>query len=135
MIQRMSHTTIFVTDQDAAKDFYVGKLGFEVRTDATMGDFRWLTVGPKGQPDLEIVLMPLAPFGHMDAESAEALRKLLEKGVLGAGAFHTADCRKTYEELSARGVEFKSPPEEKFYGVEAIFRDNSGNWFSLTQPK
>ncbi len=135
MIQRMSHTTIFVTDQDAAKDFYVGKLGFEVRTDATMGDFRWLTVGPKGQPDLEIVLMKIAPFGHMDAESADTLRRLLDKGVLGAGAFHTADCRKTYEELSARGVQFKAAPEEKFYGIEAIFCDNSGNWFSLTQPK
>jgi catechol 2,3-dioxygenase-like lactoylglutathione lyase family enzyme len=135
MIQRLSHATIFVKDQDAAKEFYVDKLGFEVRTDAKMGDFRWLTVGPKGQPDLEIVLMKIAPFGHMDAEAAETLGKLLDRGVLGAGAFETADCRKTYEELSARGVQFEGPPKEQFYGIEAVFRDNSGNWFSLTQPK
>jgi catechol 2,3-dioxygenase-like lactoylglutathione lyase family enzyme len=135
MIQRLSHTTVFVTDQEAARDFYVNKLGFEVRTDHTMGDFRWLTVGPKGQPDLEIVLMKLAPFGHMDAESADTLRKLLEKGILGAGVFETADCRRTYEEMSTRGVQVVAPPEEKFYGIEAIFKDNSGNWFSLTQRK
>jgi len=135
MIQRLSHTTIFVKDQDAAKEFYVDKLGFEVRTDANMGNFRWLTVGPKGQSDLEIILMKIAPFGHMDAESAETLRALLDKGVLGAGAFETSDCRKTYEELVAKGVHFDRAPEEKFYGIEAVFRDNSGNWFSLTQPK
>jgi catechol 2,3-dioxygenase-like lactoylglutathione lyase family enzyme len=135
MIQRMSHTTIYVTDQDAARDFYVNKLGFEVRTDQSMGSFRWLTVGPKGQPDFEIVLMKLAAFGHLDAESAETLRKLQEKGVLGAGVFETADCRKTYEEMSAKGVQFVAPPEEKFYGIEAIFKDPSGNWFSLSQPK
>jgi catechol 2,3-dioxygenase-like lactoylglutathione lyase family enzyme len=135
MIQRLSHTTIYVTDQDAAYDFYVNKLEFEVRTDAKMGDFRWLTVGPKGQPDIEIVLMKLGPGGHMDAESAESLRKLVEKGVLGAGVFETADIQKTYEELSARGVEFLGPPEEKFYGIEALFKDNSGNWFSLGQKK
>ncbi len=135
MIQRMSHTTLFVADQDAAKDFYVNKLGFEVRMDQSAGGFRWLTVGPKGQPDLQIVLMKLAAFGHMDAESADTLRKLQEKGMLGAGVFETADCRKTYEEMTAKGVEFLAPPEEKFYGIEAIFKDVSGNWFSLTQRK
>ena len=135
MIQRLSHTTLFVTDQDAAKDFYVNKLGFEVRMDQTMGDFRWLTVGPKGQPDLQIILMKLAPSGRMDAASAQALKELIQRGLVAAGAFETADCRKTYEELSAKGVEFASPPEDKFYGIEAVFKDNSGNWFSLTQRK
>jgi catechol 2,3-dioxygenase-like lactoylglutathione lyase family enzyme len=135
MIQRLSHTTLFVTDQDAAKDFYVNKLGFDVRMDQSMGNFRWLTVGPKGQPDLQIILMKLGPSGRMDAESAETLRTLIQRGLVAAGAFETADCRKTYEELSARGVEFTSPPEEKFYGIEAVFKDNSGNWFSLTQRK
>jgi catechol 2,3-dioxygenase-like lactoylglutathione lyase family enzyme len=135
MIQRLSHTTVFVTDQDAARDFYVNKLGFEIRDDQMMGEFRWLTVGPKGQPDLRIVLMKIAPFGHMDAESAETMKKLQEKGVFGAGVFETADCQKTYEELVARGVEFVAPPEKKFYGTEAIFRDNSGNWFSLTEEQ
>lgn len=136
MIQRMSHTTLYVLDQDKAKEFYAGKLGFEVRTDATMPNgFRWLTVGPKGQPDFEIVLMKPAATGQMDEESAAALRKLLEKGLLGAGVFETADCRKTYEELVARGVHFSGPPEEQFYGVATVFRDDCGNWFSLTQPR
>jgi catechol 2,3-dioxygenase-like lactoylglutathione lyase family enzyme len=136
MIQRMSHTTIWVTDQDVALDFYVNKLGFEVRTDVTMdGGFRWLTVGPKGQPDLEIVLMLVKPGAQWDDETTELVRKLLAKGALGAGAFETPDCRKTYEELKGRGVEFMSEPEEKFYGVEAILKDPFGNWFSMTQHK
>jgi len=99
-----------------------------------MGNFRWLTVGPKGQ-DAQIILMKLAPSGRMDAESAETLKNLIQRGLVAAGAFETADCRKTYEELTARGVEFASPPEDKFYGIEAVFKDNSGNWFSLTQRK
>ncbi len=137
MIQRLSHATLFVEDQDAAKEFYVNKLGFDVHTDMKMDNgFRWLTVAPKGQPDLEIVLMKAAvnPF-FLDEESVAALQLLLKKGVLGAGVFQTGDCRKTYEELSAKGVEFKSPPEERFYGIEALFKDNCGNWFSLTEPK
>jgi len=137
MIQRLSHATLFVEDQDAARDFYVNKLGFEVRMDQTMDNgFRWLTVSPKGQPDIQIVLMKVAvnPF-FLDAESVAALQLLLRKGVLGAGVFQTSDCRKTYEELSDKGVEFKSPPEERFYGIEALFKDNCGNWFSLTEPK
>ncbi len=136
MIQKLSHATIFVADQEAAKDFYVNKLGFEVNTDATMdGGFRWLTVSVKGQPELEIILMKIAKNPFCDDEAVELLQKLQKKGVLGAGAFHTADCRKTYEELKAKGVEFKFPPTERFYGIETVFKDNSGNWFSLTQPK
>jgi len=120
----------------AAYDFYVNKLGMEVRTDASMENgFRWLTVGPKSQPGFEIVLMKIAPGPHLDAPSAEALRELVRKGALGGGVFDTADCRATYEELKAKGVEFSSPPKEQFYGIEATFRDASGNWFSLTQPK
>jgi len=136
MIQRLSHATIWVDDQDAAYDFYVGKLGFEVHTDATMENgFRWLTVRPKSQPDLEIVLMKIAPGPQLDEESASALRELVRQGALGAAAFDTADCRATYEELKAKGVEFVSPPKEQFYGVEATFKDPAGNWFSLNQPK
>jgi catechol 2,3-dioxygenase-like lactoylglutathione lyase family enzyme len=136
MIQRLSHTTLFVADQDEAKDFYVNKLGFEVRMDNSMGgDFRWLTVGPKGQPDFQIILMKLAPFGRMSAENAETMKNLIKAGMVAAGVFETADCRQTYTELSARGVKFPSPPEEKFYGIEAVFEDPSGNRFSLTQPK
>jgi catechol 2,3-dioxygenase-like lactoylglutathione lyase family enzyme len=136
MIQRLSHATVWVDDQDAAYDFYVGKLGFEVRTDASMENgFRWLTVGPKSQPGFEIVLMKIAPGPHLDPEAAEALRQLVRKGALGGGVFDTADCRATYEELKSKGVEFSTPPTEQFYGIEATFRDAAGNWFSLTQPK
>jgi catechol 2,3-dioxygenase-like lactoylglutathione lyase family enzyme len=133
MIQRLTATTLFVSDQDEAQDFYVNKLGFEVRMDQTMGNFRWLTVSPKGQPDLQIILMKLAAYGHMDAESAAALRGLIQKGVSAAGVFETADIQKTYAELTARGVEFVSPPQRKFYGTEAVFKDPTGNRFSLTE--
>ena len=134
MIQRLSHISIYVLDQDAAYDFYVNKLGLEVRTDAPMGNgFRWLTVGPKGQPDLEIALMPTTPGPMMDQETSDQLRALVQKGALGAGVMETADIQKTYEELKTRGVEFSQPPTERFYGIEALFKDNSGNWFSLSQ--
>jgi predicted enzyme related to lactoylglutathione lyase len=135
MIQRLSHTTIYVLDQDAAYEFYIGKLGFEVRTDAKMGDFRWLTVGPKGQPDMEIVLMLVGPGPKMDAETAAKLKELVKKGAMGTGVFETADCQKTYEDLKAKGVELLQTHTERFYGIEALFQDNSGNWFSLTQRK
>jgi len=136
MIQRLSHTTLYVTDQDASRDFYVNKLGFDLRMDQDAGGFRWLTVGPKGQPDFQLVLMKVGSNSGNDDKSSEQIRELLADGKLGAaGVFETSDCRKTYEELAAKGVEFMAPPEEKFYGVEAVFRDPSGNRFSLTQPK
>jgi predicted enzyme related to lactoylglutathione lyase len=139
MITRLSHSTVYVVDQDRAKDFYCNKLGFEVRTEATMGTFRWLTVGPKTQPELEIVLMKIMPSQMgpkgLDAEKAAMLKTLVEAGVLGAGVWQTDDCRKTYAELVERGVVFTSEPKEMPYGIEAIFRDDSGNFFSLTQRK
>jgi len=136
MIQRFTHTTLFVADQDVAKDFYVNKLGLDLREDNSMGGaFRWLTVGPKGQPDFEIILMKLAPYGRMTAENAETLKGLIKDGLIAAGVFETADCQQTYQELSARGVAFPSPPAEKFYGIEAVFEDPFGNRFSLTQRK
>ncbi|HUB77237.1 MAG TPA: VOC family protein [Bryobacteraceae bacterium] len=135
MIQRFTHATIFVADQDVAKDFYVNKLGFEVHADFSGEGFRWLTVGPKGQPDFHIILMKLAPAGRMTAEKAESLKDIIQSGLVAAGVFETADCRKTYEELSAKGVEFPDPPAEKFYGIEAVFQDPFGNRFSLNQKK
>lgn len=136
MIKKMSHTTIYVSSQEEALKFYTEKLGFEVRTDATMGGgFRWLTLGIKGQPDLEIVLMEPKAGMMLDEEAARSLRSLMEKGVLGAGVFDTDDCQATYEALKARGVEFMGPPAERPYGTEALFKDNSGNWFSLTERK
>lgn len=136
MVKKLSHVTIFVNNQEAAKDFYVNKLGFEVRTDHTMeGGFRWLTVGPASQPDLEIVLMEPTAGPMLDEEAAAAVRLLLRKGVLGARVFQVDDCRKTYEELKQKGVQFASAPEDRFYGIEAIMKDGLGNWFSMTQPK
>jgi predicted enzyme related to lactoylglutathione lyase len=139
MITKLSHATIYVIDQDRAKDFYVGKLGFEVRTDATMGNFRWLTVGPKTQPEVELVLMKIQPseMGPMGLtpERAAALRDLVEAGVLGAGVFAVDDCKQTYAELKAKGVVFVTEPKEMPYGIEAVMRDDSGNFFSMTQRK
>ena len=136
MIQRMSYASIFVLDQDEAKEFYVGKLGFEVRTDQSLpGGFRWLTVSPKGQADFQIILMKVAPGPKLEQKDVETISDLMKKGAFGAGVFTTADCRKTYEELKAKGVEFLSPPKDQFYGVEAVFKDPFGNWFSMTQPK
>jgi catechol 2,3-dioxygenase-like lactoylglutathione lyase family enzyme len=136
MITRLSHATIYVLDQEEALKFYRDKLGFEVRTDATMDNgFRWLTVGPKTQPDLEIVLMAVKESPMFAADKVAMLRKLIESGSIGAGVLDADDCRKTYEELKAKGVEFMAPPAERFYGIEALFKDNSGNWFSMTERK
>lgn len=136
MITKLSHLTLFVNNQDEAKSFDVNKLGFEVRTDQTMDSgFRWLTVGPTTQPELEIVLIEPKAGPMFDQESAAAVRTLLKKGVLGAGAFEVDDYRKSYEELKAKGVQFASAPEERFYGIEAIMKDGVGNFFSVTQHK
>ena len=136
MITKLSHASFFVSDQDKAYDFYVNKLGFKVNTDVTMDNgFRWLTVNPPDQPDLEIVLFPVNGANGFDDETNKALKLLLDKGVMGAGAFYTPDCHATYEELKAKGVAFKSEPKEQFYGIEAIVTDGCGNWFSMTQPK
>jgi catechol 2,3-dioxygenase-like lactoylglutathione lyase family enzyme len=132
LITGLSHTTIWVLDQDEALEFYTRKLGFEVNTDSTMDDFRWLTVSPPERSDHELILLVPGP-PMMDEESAEQVKALVAKGALGPGAFETDDCRATCAELSARGVDFLSEPTERFYGVEATFRDNSGNWFSMTE--
>jgi catechol 2,3-dioxygenase-like lactoylglutathione lyase family enzyme len=145
MITKFSHTTLFVKDQEKAYDFYVNKLGFKVNTDALMGNgYRWLTINPKDQPDLEIVLMDIlhesmiksetSPEG-IDEESMNAFKVLLDKGILGAGVMYTNDCKATYEELKAKGVQFKGEPKEQFYGIEVVMFDGCGNWFSVTQPK
>jgi catechol 2,3-dioxygenase-like lactoylglutathione lyase family enzyme len=136
MIQKMAYTAIFVLDQDQALDFYVNKLSFELKMDESLPNgFRWLTVSPKGQSDLQIILMKVAPGPKIQPEDVQTISELIKKGAFGAGVFQTADCRKTYEELKAKGVEFLSPPKEQFYGIEAVFKDPFGNWFSMTQPK
>ncbi|MFF9771420.1 VOC family protein [Streptomyces sp. NPDC014636] len=132
MIKGLGITTVWTTDQRRTKAFFTEKLDFEVRSDLAMGDMRWVTVGAKDQPGVELALMSLDGPG-LDPESAEALKKLVAKGVLGAGAFHTDDCRGDYERFRARGVEFLQEPKERPYGIEAIFRDDNGNWYSLTE--
>src|SRR3954467_5945259 len=128
MISRLSHACVYVLDQDSAYDFYVNKLGFEVRTDAPMGPgMRWLTVGPKDQPDLEIILMAIQEGMSFTKDSAEQMRNLVKKGTFGFGVFECNNLEATYEELKAKGVQFKKPPTKEFYGYEALFKDDSGN--------
>jgi len=135
MIRRMSHATIFVENQEEALAFYRDKLGFRVHTDAKINDdFRWLTVCTNDDPDFELILLEPKPGMLMDEETSKQMRAIMAKGVLGAGAFNTDDCQGTYDELKAKGVEFISAPAQRPYGIEAVFKDNSGNWFSLTQP-
>jgi catechol 2,3-dioxygenase-like lactoylglutathione lyase family enzyme len=108
VIQRQSHSTIYVTDQEEALEYYRDTLGFEVRTDMPMtegGEIRWLTLSPKGQPDLEIILMPITPGPMFSAETAEQMRTLVERGALGIGVFETDDIHGDYERLSKQGVE------------------------------
>jgi catechol 2,3-dioxygenase-like lactoylglutathione lyase family enzyme len=135
MITKHSHSTLYVLDQDRAKAFYTEKLGFEVRDDARLGDFRWLTVAPKTQPDACIILMALKPGPMMDQEACDTIRGLLAKGVLGGGVLETDDCRRTYQELLAKGVTFIREPKEMPYGIEALFRDDSGNFWSMGERK
>ena len=135
---KITTAQVWVHDQDEALAFYTEKLGFEVRMDATlpeMGDFRWLTVGPVGQPDVSIVLMAIPGSPVMDEQTAEQVRTLMAKGFAGTVFFTTDDCQASYEELKARGVEFVEAPEERPYGIDTGFRDPSGNHFRLTQVR
>ncbi len=133
---KFSNAQLWVHDQDAALAFYVTKLGWEVRTDVTvaeLGNFRWLTVGPPAQTDLAVVLMPVPGPPMVDAETAKQVANLMGKGLAGTIFLTTEDCHAAYRELTARGVEFIEPPEEQFYGIDASFRDPSGNHIRLTQ--
>ncbi len=133
---RIATAQIWVHDQDEALAFYTEKLGFEVRADVTlpeMGNFRWLTVGPVGQEDIAVVLMAVPGLPVMDVETAEQVRTLMGKGFAGTVFLTTDDCRASYDELKGRGVEFTEEPEERPYGIDAGFRDPSGNRFRLTQ--
>ena len=134
MITNVSLVNVFCLDQDAARDFYVDVLGFEARTDVTMGEgFRWVTVGHPSQPELEVTLMTPGP--PLDAEAAAFVRRQLEAGQMGGLGLRVDDCRKTYAELSAKGVTFLQEPSDRPYGVEAVIRDISGNWVVLVEPK
>jgi uncharacterized glyoxalase superfamily protein PhnB len=127
---------LWVHDQDEALDFYTKKVGMEVRSDVTLpelGNFRWLTVGPAGQPDVAISLMAIPGPPVMDDGTADQVRALMAKGFAGTVFLVTDDARASYEELKARGVEFTEEPEERPYGIDSGFRDPSGNSLRLTQ--
>jgi uncharacterized glyoxalase superfamily protein PhnB len=133
---RIANAQLWVHDQDEALEFYTRKLGFEVRSDVTlpeMGDFRWLAVGPPGQEDVSIVLMAIPGPPVMDGQTAEQVRELMGKGFAGTVFLTTDDCRASYEELRARGVEFTEEPTERPYGIDTGLRDPSGNSMRLTQ--
>lgn len=131
----IANSQLWVHDQDEALAFYTRTLGWEVRADVTMEEwhFRWLVVGPPGQDDIGLVLMPVPAPPMLDADSSAQLADLVAKGVGGTLFLETDDCRAAYDELSARGVEFNDPPTEQPYGVDTSFRDPSGNNIRLTQ--
>jgi catechol 2,3-dioxygenase-like lactoylglutathione lyase family enzyme len=134
MITNISLVTVYCLDQDAARDYYVDVLGFEPRTDVTMGEgFRWVTVGHPSQPELEITLMTPGP--PLEQDAADFIRRQLEAGKMGGIGLRVDDCRKTHSELSAKGVTFLQEPSDRPYGVEAVMRDVSGNWLVLVEPK
>jgi catechol 2,3-dioxygenase-like lactoylglutathione lyase family enzyme len=131
---KITHSSIFVLDQDEALDFYVGKLGFEVAEDVDMGFMRWLTVRAPGDPDREVLLEAPGPPAHDDATAAQ-VRELVTKGATGfALGLRTDDCRKTCEELRAKGVEITDEPTDRFYGIDCGLRDPFGNHLRLVQP-
>jgi len=132
MIKGFDHIGLWVADQDRALAFYTDKLGYRLHTDADMGGARWLTVMHPDQPDLQVILARPGP-PMLSEEDGEMILKLLAKGSLGAGVMRCDDIHATYRELSDNGVEFLQPPTERPYGVEALFRDSEGNWYSLVQ--
>lgn len=135
---KIANAHLWVHDQDEALAFYTEKLGMEVHADVTLpevGDFRWLTVGPPGQGDVSIVLMAIPGHPVLDEETRKQIESLMSKGFAGTVFLTTDDCRATYEELKARGVEFTEAPEERPYGIDSGFRDPSGNSIRLTEVK
>jgi predicted enzyme related to lactoylglutathione lyase len=132
---QIANAQFWVHDQDEALAFYTQKLGWEVRSDVTMDGwgFRWLVVGPAGQPDIGLVLMSIPGPPMLDADSSEQLAQLVAKGAGGTLFLTTDDCQATYDELSARGVAFNDPPTPQPYGIDTSFRDPSGNNVRLTQ--
>jgi len=134
MLNKLTHVNVWVNDQDEALVFYTEKLGMELRDDVTLpelGGFRWLTVGPPGQDGVAIALMTVPDFFEADTQSM--LKELLGRGVLGGLFFTVDDCQQAFEELKSRGVEFSQEPTHQPYGIDAGFRDSSGNAFRMMQ--
>jgi catechol 2,3-dioxygenase-like lactoylglutathione lyase family enzyme len=134
MITNVSLVTLYVTDQDEAKRFYCDVLGFVEGTDISMGDgFRWVTVHQPDHPELQVTLM--VPGPPLNEEMAGAVRRALAAGSMGGFGIATDDCRAEHERLAKLGVEFVQEPAERPYGVEAVFRDSSGNWLVMVEPR
>jgi predicted enzyme related to lactoylglutathione lyase len=134
LLNQLANVSVWVHDQDEALAFYTEKLGLEVREDVTvpeMGNFRWLTVGLPGQSDIALALMAIPPV--FEKETQDQLRALMAKGVVSGLFFSTDDCQASYEELKSRGVEFRQEPTEQPYGIDASFRDPSGNEIRMAQ--
>ncbi|MEA2136053.1 MAG: hypothetical protein QOC68_3962 [Solirubrobacteraceae bacterium] len=133
---KIANAQLWVNDQEEALAFYTKNLGWEVRADVTMpemGNFRWLAVGPVGQEDVSVVLMAIPGPPVFEPETSQQVRELTAKGAAGTVFLTTDDCQASYEELKVRGVEFVDTPEERPYGIDASFRDPSGNHIRLTQ--
>jgi catechol 2,3-dioxygenase-like lactoylglutathione lyase family enzyme len=136
MLKNLTHVNVWVHDQDEALAFYTEKLGMELREDVTleeMGGFRWLTVGVPGQKDVAITLMTVPGPPVFDEGTRDKLNDLVAKGAAGGLFFSVDNCQETYEQLKARGVEFAQEPTEQPYGIDAGFRDPSGNQFRMAQ--
>jgi uncharacterized glyoxalase superfamily protein PhnB len=136
MLKSLATAMVWVHDQDEALAYYTDKVGLEVREDVTvaeMGNFRWLTVGVPGQEDVAIVLMAIPGPPVFDEQTREQIKELMAKGASGGLFFTTDDCRGTYDELKARGVEFQGEPTEQPYGIDVGFRDPSGNQARVVQ--
>jgi catechol 2,3-dioxygenase-like lactoylglutathione lyase family enzyme len=134
MITNISIASVFVKDVDASKAFYIDVLGFAEHTDITLGDgYRWCTVMHPSQPELQVHLT--VPGPPISPELIAAITRALDDGSMFGLGMNVDDCRKTYDDLRAKGVDFVQPPEERPYGVEAVARDNSGNWMVLVEPR
>lgn len=132
---KIANAQFWVHDQDEALRFYVGTLGWEVRSDVSVEEwsFRWLVVGPVGQPEVGLVLMPVPGPPMLDAGASRQLAELVAMGAGGTLFLETDDCQATYDDLTARGVVFNDPPTPQPYGIDTSFRDPSGNNVRLTQ--
>jgi len=136
MLKSLTTTQVWVHDQDEALAFYTEKLGMELREDVTVpefGNFRWLTVGVPGQEDVSVVLMAIPGPPVFDEETRQRIGELMAKGAATALFFATDDIQSTYDELKSRGVEFQQEPTEQPYGIDAGFRDPSGNSMRMAQ--
>jgi catechol 2,3-dioxygenase-like lactoylglutathione lyase family enzyme len=138
MLKQLSNVQVWVHDQDEALAFYTEKLGLELREDVTvpeMGNFRWLSVGVPGQPDVAITLMAVPGPPVFDPETREKIMDLMARGAASGLFFSSDDVQGTYEALKSRGVEFQQEPTEQPYGIDVGFRDPSGNQMRVAERK